>query len=225
MELIEEIKFIHLKLNSAYSQYCINERINDWYDKYKNKFNQIRNQLGEISQSLKYESLITISKIFDDRYDKNSSNDSICIQGVCRRIISTKIIKDKKQNKSIQNIANNILDKINNNSKDLNDLHTWRDKYFAHYDKKIFNQPQIFVNASYDVKKIILMVKDIFQDLNKIFEKLNEEQVSLTQDVLGNSIDLLFFKYLIGFDILENHKVLPLEEYYKVFKIPKSNHY
>lgn len=212
------LKFLLKSLNDAYSMYHINERINDWYERDKDKYIEVDNDLGFISYSLKEVAFLSISKLFDNR-DK----DSISVQGLVKLIFSCKIVKDDVIYNQLKTFAQNIDNEINNNKNNLDNIILWRDKYFAHYDKKILNDPSLFVQANYNSIELINLVKTVYDELNNILVLINDNKISLTYDVFDNSIDNLFFKYEVADKILHSENQSFIEELYKTIDYPKNN--
>lgn len=211
------LMFLHKSLNDSYSMFNMNERINDWYEKDKNKYSRLRNDLGFISHSLRDMSFLTISKLLDDR-----DSESMSVQGLTKNILSTKIVKNKNINEQIRKIAQSIDYEILKNQNEIIKLQTWRDKYFAHFDKKIINNPNIFIEANYNANDLIVLVKFIYTELNKILVLLGEDEISLTYDIYKNSIDSLFFNYEVADKLLYSGNQSLVEEMYKTIEFPKK---
>lgn len=216
MCLLNKILFIHKNLNTAFSQFLLNDRILDWYEINPNNYFEIKQDLVFISNSLKKDSLLTLAKLFDER-----DNKSISVQKICKNINSVRNNKDKEIDKKIKTLSNQIIDIINNNQDMLNKLITWRDKYLAHFDKQIMNNPNLIYQAKVDLKKLLTMVKNIYDKFNEIIYNFKSKKISLTYDVYNNSIDTLFFRYLVGLDVLYNPNQ-DVDEFYKKINYPIS---
>lgn len=216
MCLLNKILFIHKNLNTAFSQFLLNERILDWYEVNPNNYFEIKQDLVFISSALKKDSLLTLAKLFDER-----DNKSISVQKICKNINSVRNNKDKEIDKKIKTVSNQIIDIINNNQDMLNKLITWRDKYLAHFDKQIMNNPNLIYQAKVDFKKLLIMVKNIYDKFNEIIYNFKSKKISLTYDVYNNSIDSLFFRYLVGLDVLYNSNQ-DVDEFYKKINFPIS---
>lgn len=216
MCLLNKILFIHKNLNTAFSQFLLNDRILDWYEINPNNYFEIKHDLVFISNALKKDSLLTLAKLFDER-----DNKSISVQKICKNINSVRNNKDKEIDKKIKTLSNQIIDIINNNQDMLNKLITWRDKYLAHFDKQIMNNPNLIYQAKVDLKKLLTMVKNIYDKFNEIIYNFKSKKISLTYDVYDNSIDTLFFRYLVGLDVLYNPNQ-DVDEFYKKINYPIS---
>lgn len=216
MCLLNKILFIHKNLNTAFSQFLLNDRILDWYEVNPNNYFEIKQDLVFISTALKKDSLLTLAKLFDER-----DNKSISVQQICKNINSIRNNKDKEIDKKIKTVSNQIIDIINNNQDMLNKLITWRDKYLAHFDKQIMNNPNLIYQAKVDLKKLLIMVKNIYDKFNEIIYNFKSKKISLTYDVYNNSIDTLFFRYLVGLDVLYNSNQ-NVDEFYKKINFPIS---
>lgn len=216
MCLLNKILFIHKNLNTAFSQFLLNDRILDWYEVNPNNYFEIKQDLVFISTALKKDSLLTLAKLFDER-----DNKSISVQQICKNINSVRNNKDKEIDKKIKTVSNQIIDIINNNQDMLNKLITWRDKYLAHFDKQIMNNPNLIYQAKVDFKKLLIMVKNIYDKFNEIIYNFKSKKISLTYDVYNNSIDTLFFRYLVGLDVLYNSNQ-NVDEFYKKINFPIS---
>ena len=81
MCLLNKILFIHKNLNTAFSQFLLNDRILDWYEVNPNNYFEIKQDLVFISTALKKDSLLTLAKLFDER-----DNKSISVQQICKNI-------------------------------------------------------------------------------------------------------------------------------------------
>ena len=211
------LMFLQKSINDSFSMFNMNERINDWYEKDKIKYSRLQNDLGFISHSLRDTSFLTISKLLDDR-----DSESMSIQGLTKNILSTKIVKDIIINEQIRKIAQTISCEILKNQKEILKLQTWRDKYFAHFDKKIINTPSIFVESRYNVNDLMNLVKFIYAELNKILILIGGDAISLTYDVYENSIDGLFFNYEVADKLLYSGNQSLVEEMYKTIEFPKK---
>lgn len=216
MCLLNKILFIHKNLNTAFSQFLLNDRILDWYEVNPNNYFEIKQDLVFISTALKKDSLLTLAKLFDER-----DNKSISVQKICKNINSVRNNKNKEIDKKIKTVSNQIIDIINNNQDMLNKLITWRDKYLAHFDKQIMNNPNLINQAKVDLKKLLIMVKNIYDKFNEIIYNFKAKKISLTYDVYNNSIDTLFFRYLVGLDVLYNSNQ-NVDEFYKKINFPIS---
>ena len=216
MCLLNKILFIHKNLNTAFSQFLLNDRILDWYEVNPNNYFEIKQDLVFISTALKKDSLLTLAKLFDER-----DNKSISVQQICKNINSVRNNKNKEIDKKIKTVSNQIIDIINNNQDMLNKLITWRDKYLAHFDKQIMNNPNLIYQAKVDFKKLLIMVKNIYDKFNEIIYNFKSKKISLTYDVYNNSIDTLFFRYLVGLDVLYNSNQ-NVDKFYKKINFPIS---
>lgn len=216
MKLLNKIFFVHKKLNSVISQLLLNERINDWYELDKNNYFEIINDLGFISSALKENAFITVSKLFDDR-DPNSIN----VQKITANIKSTKVFKERDKQSNALEISTRIDGYIRTYQSLVDNLQTWRDKYLAHFDKTILNNPHKIQTATISLNDVISLCNAIFTEINYLIVLFDEKKIKQTFEVYGNSIDTLFFRYLAGLDILygENGK---LGYYLHKINFPKS---
>lgn len=213
--MLKKLLFIQKNLNNAFSQYMINNRILDWYEDNPNEYIEIKQDLFMISEALKNAAFITIAKLFDDR-----SNDSIFVDNICSNISSRKIFKDKEKQRKAILIADRIKKIINDNQTEISNLCVWRDKYLAHFDRKILNDPETIYSAELNDVKIFDMVKKIYECIKELIELYNNKRITMTYDFYGNSIDALFFRYLVGGDVLYNkNNDIDISTIYKKFQL------
>ena len=184
MNLLQKIYLIQSQLNSAISEYYLNERINYWYEQNPNDYSTILQDLGTITESLRNECLITIAKVFDSRDKK-----SISFQKIVNLINDTKCVENEEKHRTLKNIANDAQSIIDNHN--IKELISWRDHYLAHLDKSL----KKYMQMNFDVPYLISICSNIFSILNKILKIFGEDEILLTADIYKNSIDKLFIKY------------------------------
>lgn len=161
--------------------------------------------------------MITFSKLFDEDFE-----ETICVQNLMKIIQSCKIVKDENTHKLLKDLAFKILSNIENSKNELNNLNTWRDKYLAHYDKKLRNNDTLLKESKLNIKSILGLVENIYSLFNDLFSLLGEDKVSTPHESLGNSIDTLFLNFELGKKVLQQEGYEKLQPIISTIKIPNS---
>ncbi|MBQ7351348.1 MAG: hypothetical protein IJW59_00565 [Clostridia bacterium] len=216
-KFINCLKFLHSKMSESITNYYINERINDWYEKDSNLYAVVKNDLGHISHALKESYLITFSKLFDEDF-----KESICVQNLMKIIQSCKIVKDDLTHKSLKEFATKVLLIIENTKTELNNLNTWRDKYLAHYDKKLRNNDALLKETKCNVELVLNLVENVYNLFNDILTSLGQEKISSSHNTFENSIDTLFFNFELGEKVLRQEGYEKLNSIISTINFPNS---
>jgi len=210
----EFTNFLYFYQQKAYyTLECVfyNNSICNWYEKYRSEFARIRNFSATIANSLMNEFYINLSKLFDDR-----SKDSLCIQSFSNLILSNKII-NKETHKKLKLIAKEIIIQIQETFNQLNEVHNWRDKYLAHFDKKILSNNLLNLQEG-TYKALIKLLNFTFENLNKIIVIIGDSEITRYTDIVDDTGNV-FFYYILGLRC--GHKQINRDELLNI-PFPKS---
>ena len=120
-------------LGELISDYILNEKICDLYNKRKPSFAKYGNCLGYISTALVYRQHMLCYLML------KHSGESKSIPKFLNRITDTKILDDKRLDNKLKVYATSLKELFANSEKDINSLSEYRYDVYAHWNKQLFD--------------------------------------------------------------------------------------
>lgn len=175
-EVIIELKYYQMYIGKAISYVYINDKICDFFDLEKEKYNLYACSLGEISSSLIMSQRILFSNLLLE--DKGR-----CIPKLLNKLDSNQICDNTNFNLKIKTIVNEMKDIMDLQAKNIEKLKEYRHKVYAHFDKGLFNtewQKTFVQKNDCDFDAIINTCIELFEKIYELIVLLGGEPFGKT---------------------------------------------
>ena len=188
-QILNEIEYYQMHISDILANNNINEKICDWYENNKEKYQKYNCALGHISSALVQRSHLLSYILFDE------SSDAKNIKQLFNRLCSTKYVK-KNIHIKIKETVKNAEIQVENIKEDIYSLQKFRHNVYAHFNKNIFKndwQENFKKENSFNFNNILNGLIEIYKCLNSIKILLGYQEMSL-EYTNQNDIELLLSK-------------------------------